>query len=222
MRGLERGGRAPAVRDVMAERSKPPGSTIVTLMPRSLTSPASAWLKNIVDAGEIFHPLRWTPQDAVRFLQDVEAMERAGLVIRMPANWRRRCLVAAPSPQRQACRNASRSALIVFVCVVGAGQRSPRRCRSGPMARSSIPSSCRSKRSCGAPARTSAGCSKADVPFAPMLLTRSGLPDDVGVDDRQPSRSRGLDCVAGCARCGLVFNFFHCHFSRASFLICAP
>jgi SNF2 Helicase protein len=33
------------------------------------------------------HPLRWTPQDAVRFLQ-VEAMERACLVIRMPANWR--------------------------------------------------------------------------------------------------------------------------------------
>ena len=58
------------------------------LAPVQQASEACAWLKNIVDAGEIFHPLRWTPQDAMRFLQDVEAMERAGLVIRMPANWR--------------------------------------------------------------------------------------------------------------------------------------
>jgi SNF2 domain-containing protein/SNF2 helicase protein len=58
------------------------------LAPVQQASEACAWLKNIVDAGEIFHPLRWTPQDAVRFVQDVEAMERAGLVIRMPANWR--------------------------------------------------------------------------------------------------------------------------------------
>ena len=58
------------------------------LAPVQQASETCAWLKNIVDAGEIFHPLRWTPQDAMRFLQDVEAMERAGLVIRMPANWR--------------------------------------------------------------------------------------------------------------------------------------
>ena len=58
------------------------------LAPIQQASETCAWLKNIVDAGEIFHPLRWTPQDAVRFLQNVEAMERAGLVIRMPANWR--------------------------------------------------------------------------------------------------------------------------------------
>ncbi len=58
------------------------------LAPVQQASEACAWLKTIVDSGEIFHPLRWTPQDAVRFLHDVEAMERAGLVIRMPANWR--------------------------------------------------------------------------------------------------------------------------------------
>ena len=58
------------------------------LAPVQQASDACAWLKSIVDAGEIFHPLKWTPQDAVRFLHDCEAMERAGLVIRMPANWR--------------------------------------------------------------------------------------------------------------------------------------
>ncbi len=58
------------------------------LAPVQQASEACAWLMSIVDAGEIFHPLKWTPQDAVRFLHDSEAMERAGLVIRMPANWR--------------------------------------------------------------------------------------------------------------------------------------
>jgi superfamily II DNA or RNA helicase len=59
------------------------------LEPVSQASEACSWLKAIVDAGEIFHPLRWTPPEALRFLHDVDAMERAGLVIRMPANWRR-------------------------------------------------------------------------------------------------------------------------------------
>ena len=58
------------------------------LDPVSRASETCAWLKAIVDAGEIFHPLRWTPRDALQFLRDVEPMERAGLAIRMPANWR--------------------------------------------------------------------------------------------------------------------------------------
>ncbi len=58
------------------------------LEPVREASESCAWLKDIVDCGEIFHPLRWTPKDAMRFLGDVEAMERAGLVVRMPAAWR--------------------------------------------------------------------------------------------------------------------------------------
>src|SRR5262245_66345397 len=42
----------------------------------------------MVDAGEIFHPLRWSPQQAVEFLRDVPALESAGVVVRMPASWR--------------------------------------------------------------------------------------------------------------------------------------
>jgi len=58
------------------------------LEPVSQASESCGWLKEIVDRGEIFHPLRWTPSDALRFLTDVEEMERVGLVIRMPAAWR--------------------------------------------------------------------------------------------------------------------------------------
>jgi non-specific serine/threonine protein kinase len=42
----------------------------------------------MVDAGEIFHPLRWSPQQALQFLKDVPALENAGVAVRMPANWR--------------------------------------------------------------------------------------------------------------------------------------
>jgi superfamily II DNA or RNA helicase len=59
------------------------------LAPVQAAGETCGWLKEIVDSGEIFHPLRWTPRDAVCFLRDAEAMERAGLVLRLPANWRR-------------------------------------------------------------------------------------------------------------------------------------
>ena len=42
----------------------------------------------MVDAGEIFHPLRWVPQQALQFLKDAPALESAGVVVRMPASWR--------------------------------------------------------------------------------------------------------------------------------------
>jgi non-specific serine/threonine protein kinase len=47
-----------------------------------------SWLKAMVDAGEIFHPLRWSPQQAVQFLKDVPVLESAGVLVRMPASWR--------------------------------------------------------------------------------------------------------------------------------------
>lgn len=41
------------------------------LEPVSRASEACDGLKEIVESGEIFHPLRWTPADAMRLLQDV-------------------------------------------------------------------------------------------------------------------------------------------------------
>jgi non-specific serine/threonine protein kinase len=42
----------------------------------------------MVDAGEIYHPLRWHPQQAAQLLKDVPALEAAGVVVGMPASWR--------------------------------------------------------------------------------------------------------------------------------------
>lgn len=58
------------------------------LMPVQRCAEQCAWLKTMVDSGEIFHPLRWSPQQALRLLKDVSALEGAGVVVRMPANWR--------------------------------------------------------------------------------------------------------------------------------------
>ncbi len=58
------------------------------LMPVQRAAEQCAWLKAMVEAGEIYHPLRWRAQQAVQFLRDVPALESAGVVVRMPATWR--------------------------------------------------------------------------------------------------------------------------------------
>ena len=58
------------------------------LTPVQRATEACAWLKGMVDAGEIYHPLRWSPSQAMQFLKDVPALESAGVVVRMPASWR--------------------------------------------------------------------------------------------------------------------------------------
>ena len=58
------------------------------LMPVQRAAEQCGWLKTMVDAGEIFHPLRWSPHEALQFLKDAPVLEGAGVVVRMPANWR--------------------------------------------------------------------------------------------------------------------------------------
>ena len=58
------------------------------LLPVQRAAETCAWLRSMVDAGEIFHPLRWGPGDAARFLASTPELESAGVVVRMPAAWR--------------------------------------------------------------------------------------------------------------------------------------
>jgi len=58
------------------------------LVPVQRASETCPWLKAMVDAGEIFHPLRWTPPEALELLRDVPQLETAGVVVRMPASWK--------------------------------------------------------------------------------------------------------------------------------------
>jgi superfamily II DNA or RNA helicase len=58
------------------------------LIPVQRAAESCPWLKSMVDGGAIFHPLRWSPQQALQFLKDVPALESAGVIVRMPAQWR--------------------------------------------------------------------------------------------------------------------------------------
>ncbi|MBI3982066.1 MAG: DEAD/DEAH box helicase [Gemmatimonadetes bacterium] len=58
------------------------------LLPVQRATERCAWLKQMVDAGEIYHPLRWSSQEALQLLRDVPELEHAGVVVRMPAAWR--------------------------------------------------------------------------------------------------------------------------------------
>ena len=67
-----------------ANRSK----LLSLLIPVQRAAETCAWLRTMVEAGEIYHPLRWTPQEASRLLASVAKLETAGVVVRMPAVWR--------------------------------------------------------------------------------------------------------------------------------------
>ncbi len=58
------------------------------LLPVQRAAESCSWLRAMVDAGEIFHPLRWTPAEALEFLDAVPRLENAGVVVRMPALWK--------------------------------------------------------------------------------------------------------------------------------------
>ncbi|WP_216856255.1 SNF2 helicase-associated domain-containing protein, partial [Acidisphaera sp. S103] len=58
------------------------------LLPVQRAAEQCAWLRPMIDAGEIFHPLRWGPSEASRFLHSLADLESAGVVVRMPATWR--------------------------------------------------------------------------------------------------------------------------------------
>jgi superfamily II DNA or RNA helicase len=58
------------------------------LLPVQRAAAECAWLKRLVDAREIYHPLRWTPSEALQLLRDVPTLEAAGIVVRVPGAWR--------------------------------------------------------------------------------------------------------------------------------------
>ena len=58
------------------------------LLPVQRAAETCEWLRPMLDAGELYHPLRWTPGEAARLLSSVPDLESAGVVVRMPPAWR--------------------------------------------------------------------------------------------------------------------------------------
>ncbi len=60
------------------------------LTPLHRAAQASPLLAELIETGDVFHPLAWTPEEAFQFLRDVPAYEDAGLLVRLPNWWRKR------------------------------------------------------------------------------------------------------------------------------------
>ena len=58
------------------------------LLPVQRAAEQCSWLKAMVDAGEIYHPLRWSPPEAFKLLTDLPLLESSGVVVRVPGNWK--------------------------------------------------------------------------------------------------------------------------------------
>jgi non-specific serine/threonine protein kinase len=48
------------------------------------------WVRELLESGDIYHPLAWTPEEAYPFLKDVPLLEESGLVVRLPDWWKKR------------------------------------------------------------------------------------------------------------------------------------
>jgi non-specific serine/threonine protein kinase len=58
------------------------------LSPVQRAAEKSSIVRELVDSGDIFHPLAWTPHDAYRFLKDIPVFESSGILVRVPDAWR--------------------------------------------------------------------------------------------------------------------------------------
>ena len=60
---------------------------LALLAPLSRAAEQSEFIRELVDEGDIYHPLSWTPKEAHRFLSEIALYEQAGVVVRTPDWW---------------------------------------------------------------------------------------------------------------------------------------
>lgn len=60
------------------------------LLPVSRAAESSEWIRRLVDSGEIYQPLAWSPREAYDFLKAIPLFESSGLIVRVPDWWNAR------------------------------------------------------------------------------------------------------------------------------------
>ena len=60
---------------------------LALLSPLARAAERSPLMRDLVDSGDVYHPLSWTPAEAHHFLCEVPAYEQAGVVVRLPDWW---------------------------------------------------------------------------------------------------------------------------------------
>ncbi|MBA4192207.1 MAG: ATP-dependent helicase [Planctomycetaceae bacterium] len=77
-----------ALREYAGARNRE--AMLTLLLPVSKAAESSDLIRRLVDSGEIYHPLAWTPRDAYDFLRAVPLFESSGLIVRVPDWWNAR------------------------------------------------------------------------------------------------------------------------------------
>ncbi|MBS1269297.1 MAG: RNA polymerase-associated protein RapA [Gammaproteobacteria bacterium] len=77
-----------ALQEYAGERNKQ--ALITLLSPVHRASEKIDFVKEMVDSGDVFHSLAWTPGEAYRLLKNVPLLEQSGLLVRLPDWWRKR------------------------------------------------------------------------------------------------------------------------------------
>lgn len=60
------------------------------LTPVNEAATVCQWVRQLVDSGQVYQALTWSPQQAYTFLRSVPALEDAGLSVRVPDWWKKR------------------------------------------------------------------------------------------------------------------------------------
>ncbi|HAK94565.1 MAG TPA: ATP-dependent helicase [Planctomycetes bacterium] len=77
-----------AVRESAEEKDRE--ALVRLLSPVHRASERCAFIKELVDSGDVFHSLAWTPAEAFCFLKEAAACEESGVLVRLPDWWRAR------------------------------------------------------------------------------------------------------------------------------------
>jgi len=63
---------------------------IKLLSPVQLAAEKSKLAQELVESGDLYQPLAWTPREAYRFLKDIPVLEESGVLVRVPDWWKKR------------------------------------------------------------------------------------------------------------------------------------
>lgn len=77
-----------ALREYAGAKDK---KTLIKLLsPVQLAAEKSKLAAELVESGDLYQPLAWTPREAYRFLQDIPVFEDSGILVRVPDWWKKR------------------------------------------------------------------------------------------------------------------------------------
>ena len=79
---------ARALQEYAGARNKQ--ALIRLLSPVQRASEHSVLVRELVESGDLYHPLVWTPEEAYAFLKETPCYEQSGIIVRLPNWWKRR------------------------------------------------------------------------------------------------------------------------------------